>query len=71
MSSKYKNVNDMKIEEVTGEINALYKKSQSDGLTVEEKERQNKLRQRYINNVKNNFRSQLSGYKPVESKDNN
>jgi len=71
MSSKYKNVNDMKIEEVTEEINALYKKSQGEGLTEDEKERQKELRQKYINNVKNNFRSQLSGYKPIEPKYNN
>ncbi|MEG0132783.1 MAG: DUF896 domain-containing protein [Clostridium sp.] len=71
MSLSYKNVDEMKIEDVTCEINALYKKSQEQGLTEVEKERQKELRQRYINNVKKNFRSQLSGYKPADSKPKN
>lgn len=64
MDKIYKKIDDMKIEEVIEEINALYKKSQEEGLTKEEKERQQALRNRYINNVKNNFRAQISGYKP-------
>lgn len=67
----YKNIDDMKIEEVIEEINALYKKSQEEGLTEEEKERQKELRQRYINNVKNNFRQQIVGYKRIDPKKNN
>lgn len=63
MDNKYKNIEEMKIEEVVEEINALYKKSQEEGLTEEEKERQKGLRQRYINNVKKNFRAQIGGYK--------
>ena len=51
----------MKIEEVIEYINYLYKKSQQIGLTDEEKELQQKLRQRYIDNVKRNFRAQLNG----------
>ena len=64
MDKIYKKIDDMKIEEVIEEINALYKKSQEEGLTADEKERQQGLRRRYINNVKNNFRVQISGYKP-------
>lgn len=54
-------IEQMKIEEVIEKINYLYKKSQEEGLTLEEKEMQKKLRQRYIDNVKRNFRAQLNG----------
>ncbi len=53
----------MKIEEVVEKINALYKESKERELTAEEKELQAQLRQRYINNVKKNFRAQLDGIK--------
>lgn len=53
----------MKIEDVVEKINELYKESQERELTVEEKELQAQLRQRYINNVKKNFRAQLDGIK--------
>ncbi|MDY2730497.1 MAG: DUF896 domain-containing protein [Clostridium sp.] len=55
------NISEMKIEEVIENINYLYKKSQQIGLTDEEKKLQQKLRQRYIDNVKRNFRAQLNG----------
>lgn len=55
------NVDEMKIEEVIEHINLLYKKSQEEGLSDHEKELQQKLRKRYIDNVKRNFRSQLEG----------
>lgn len=71
MSKEYKNIDDMKIEEVIDEINVLYKKSQEDGLTEEEKNRQQVLRRRYIDNVKKNFKTQISGYKPLDPKYNN
>ena len=58
------NIDAMKIEEVIEKINLLYKKSQEEGLTSEEKELQQKLRRRYIDNVKRNFRSQLEGIEP-------
>lgn len=58
----------MKIEEVIERINFLYKKSQNEGLTEDEKLEQQKLRQRYIDNVKRNFRSQLEGVKRVPPK---
>jgi uncharacterized protein YnzC (UPF0291/DUF896 family) len=51
----------MNIDEVVSRINYLYKKSQEVGLTEEEKEEQKALRQRYIDNVKRNFRQQLDG----------
>lgn len=54
----------MKLEDLVQRINELYKKSKEEGLTEEEKEEQGKLRRIYIDRVKNNFRSQLSGIKP-------
>lgn len=58
----------MNIDEMIERINFLYKKSQVEGLTVEEKEEQEQLRKRYIDNVKRNFREQLNGIKRVPSK---
>ncbi|AOR24191.1 DUF896 domain-containing protein [Clostridium taeniosporum] len=55
------NIENMKIEEVIEQINLLYKKSKEHGLTPEEKDLQQKLRRRYIDNVKKNFRAQLDG----------
>ena len=49
------------IDDVIARINELYKKSKEEGLTEEEKEEQQKLRRRYIDNVKANFRVQLEG----------
>lgn len=59
----------MKIDEVIERINFLYKKSQNEGLTEEEKIEQQKLRQRYIDNVKRNFRAQLDGIERIPPKD--
>lgn len=53
------NIDRMKIEEVVEKINLLYKTSKERELTEEEKNLQGMLRQRYINNVKKNFRAQL------------
>lgn len=55
-----------KIDDVIKRINELYKKSKEEGLTEKEKEEQQILRRRYIDNVKANFRVQLEG---VELKD--
>lgn len=55
------NIEKMKIEEVIQEINRLYKKKQEVGLSSEELELQKQYRQRYINNVKKNFKAQLEG----------
>ena len=54
-------IDSMKIEEVVEHINRMYKKSQEEGLSDKEKELQQKLRRRYIDNVKRNFRAQLDG----------
>lgn len=59
----------MNIDELTSRINFLYKKSQNEGLTTEEKDEQQKLRQRYIDNVKRNFRAQLEGIERIPTKD--
>lgn len=55
------NVDNMRIEDVVEKINLLYKTSQERELSNEEKELQQKLRKRYIDNVKRNFRAQLDG----------
>lgn len=49
----------MDFDEMVKRINFLYKKSQNEGLTEEEKSEQKELRQRYVDNVKRNFRAQL------------
>ncbi len=53
------NVDEMKIEEVVENVNKLYRLSQERELSEEEKQFQKALRQKYINNVKRNFRAQL------------
>ncbi|SHJ84942.1 protein of unknown function [Clostridium amylolyticum] len=58
----------MDIERVIEKINFLYKKSQQEGLTLEEKEEQQRLRKIYIDSVKSNLRAQLQG---IERKDSN
>ncbi len=52
-------IENSKIEEVVEKINLLYKTSQERELNDEEKELQSRLRKRYIDNVKKNFRAQL------------
>lgn len=49
----------MNMEETIRRINELYHKSQKEGLTLEEKEEQKALRQRYIDSVRGNLRGQL------------
>lgn len=49
----------MNIDELIGRINELYHKSQSEGLTEEEKEEQTALRKEYVANVRGNLRGQL------------
>ncbi len=58
----------MNLEEMIERINYLYKKSQNEGLTESEKFEQQELRQKYIDNVKRNFREQLKGIKRVPPK---
>lgn len=62
------NIENAKIEQVVEKINSLYKLSQERELTAEEKELQGKLRKRYIDNVKRNFRAQLEGIEPKNKK---
>jgi len=54
-------IDSMKIEEVIEKINMLSKKSKEEELSSKEKELQQKLRRRYIDNVKCNFKGQLEG----------
>lgn len=49
----------MNMEERIARINALYHKSKNEGLTMEEKEEQNRLRKEYVANVRANLRGQL------------
>lgn len=51
--------NDKNIEEIIERINFLYKKSQENGLTAEEKEEQSRLRRIYIDRFKSNLKAQL------------
>jgi len=55
----------MSIDELTNRINQLYKKSKEQGLTEKEKAEQQEVRQKYIDNVKRNFKSQLDTIKKV------
>lgn len=47
------------LEQKIARINALYHKSQAEGLTEEEKAEQAALRQEYVANVRANLRGQL------------
>lgn len=51
-------------------INELARKAKSEGLTPEEKEEQNKLRQEYIKAYRESLRSQLESIKVVDEKGN-
>lgn len=50
----------MNMEEKIARINVLYHKSQSEGLTEDEKAEQAKLRQEYVASVRANLRCQLN-----------
>ena len=50
----------MNMDERIKRINELYHKSQSEGLTDEEREEQAQLRRDYIDSVKANLKSQLN-----------
>ncbi|NOH17250.1 DUF896 domain-containing protein [Clostridium cochlearium] len=58
----------MKIEELIERINFLYKKSKEEGLTEEEKVEQSQLREKYLQNIRNNFRAQLESIGGVSKK---
>ena len=55
-----KEIEDMNMKEVIDRINALYHKSEAEGLTPDEKEEQQALRQKYILSVRRNLRGQLN-----------
>ena len=55
----------MNMDELTSRVNYLYKKSKEEKLTQEETVEQQELRQKYIDNVKKNFRAQLDTIKKV------
>ena len=48
------------MQEKINRINELYRKSQAEGLTEEEKKEQAVLRQEFIANVRQNMRNQLN-----------
>lgn len=56
----------MTVKEMTKRINELYHKSQSEGLSEDEREEQQKLRQAYVANVRANLRGQLDNISIVE-----
>ena len=58
MSSK--DIQEMSMQETIDRINALYHKSQKEGLTEQENEEQKELRQKYILAVRRNLRGQLN-----------
>ena len=49
----------MNLEVKIARINALYHKSQTEGLTEEEKEEQARLRKEYVASVRGNLKAQL------------
>ncbi len=50
----------MTLEEKITRINALYRKSQAEGLTDEERREQKILREEYVANIRANLRGQLN-----------
>lgn len=56
------------MEEKIQRINALYHKSQAEGLTEEEKKEQKELRSEYVANVRANLRGQLNNI-DIQEKD--
>lgn len=56
------------MEDLTKRINELYKKSQTEGLTEEEKALQKELREKYLANVRRNFRATLENVKFTDEK---
>lgn len=55
------------MQDLIARINELYHKREKEGLTEEELEEQAKLRRKYIDNVKNNFRKEIGKVKKVDS----
>lgn len=49
----------MNMDERIARINELYHKSQTEGLSAEEKEEQTRLRKEYVESIRSNMKSQL------------
>lgn len=58
----------MEMEEKIQRINELYRKSQAEGLTKEEKKEQQELRSEYVANIRANLRGQLNNI-DIQEKD--
>jgi uncharacterized protein YnzC (UPF0291/DUF896 family) len=58
------------IEEIIKRINELSKKEKEIGLSTEEKEEQQNLRQEYLKNFRSHFKSHLNSIKVVDQKGN-
>lgn len=58
------------MKELIKRINELAKKSKSIGLSQEEKEEQNRLRQEYLANFRGNFKETLMNMKVVDEMGN-
>lgn len=58
----------MGMDEKINRINELYRKSQAEGLTDEEKKEQQLLRQEFVANVRANLRGQLNNIN-IQEKD--
>ncbi len=58
------------MENLTEKINELYKKSKTVGLTEEEKALQKELREKYLSNIRKNFRATLENVKFVDEEKN-
>lgn len=54
------------MEEKIQRINELYHKSKKEGLNAEEQAEQKKLRQEYLENVRNNLRAQMNQIDVIE-----
>lgn len=61
----------MDIDSLVQRINELARKHKSEGLTEEESQERDRLRQIYLGNVRKNFRAQLDSIEWVEDKDQN
>lgn len=60
----------IEFSKVIERINELYKKSQEEGLTEDEKIEQKEIRQYYLSVIKGNFKAQLDQVKKVPSNKN-
>lgn len=61
----------MDIDSLVQRINELARKHKNEGLTEEETQERDRLRQIYLGNVRKNFRAQLDSIEWVEDKDQN